>query len=354
MLCGPKAYIIYKLFEATGEVKTMLGQFVPDHQRDGILPYERGLLDILLFDRSTRRNIVWATEDYSSFGETYAADAEIAPELIAKGQTLLIRPRTEKALEEQQARVREKAEVFTPAWVCNQQNNLIDEAWFGRKDVFNRTDGTIWMPVDEPIPFPEKGSRTWKHYVDTKRMEITCGEAPYLVSRSDVTTGEMLPVQRRIGLLDRKLRIVHENTASEVEWITWAIRAVQSVYGFEYHGDSLLLARMNVFLTFLDYYDDRYHRLPEKKLMELVARIISWNLWQMDGMKFVSPCSCKPLVHEEYSLFGKLTIMEPCPGCKDHSAHEHTGVYCKIMDWRAKQSCRYIDLLKGVKQHDRI
>ena len=27
--------------------------------------------------------------------------------------------------------IRGKAEVFTPSWVCNCQNNLVDDAWFG-------------------------------------------------------------------------------------------------------------------------------------------------------------------------------------------------------------------------------
>lgn len=30
-----------------------------------------------------------------------------------------------------------KAEVFTPAWLCNLMNNHCDEDWFGRSDVFN-------------------------------------------------------------------------------------------------------------------------------------------------------------------------------------------------------------------------
>ena len=41
------------------------------------------------------------------------------------------------------------------------------------------------------------------------RMEITCGEAPYLVSRYDTTTGEPIPIGRRIGLLDRKLCVIN-------------------------------------------------------------------------------------------------------------------------------------------------
>ena len=42
-------------------------------------------------------------------------------------------------------------------------------------------------------------------------MEITCGEAPYLVSRYDVVKGEIIPVEDRIGILDRKLRVINEN-----------------------------------------------------------------------------------------------------------------------------------------------
>jgi hypothetical protein len=30
------------------------------------------------------------------------------------------------------------AEVFTPSWICNAQNNLIDNTWFGRDNVFNK------------------------------------------------------------------------------------------------------------------------------------------------------------------------------------------------------------------------
>jgi hypothetical protein len=39
-------------------------------------------------------------------------------------------------------------------------------------------------------------------------MEISCGEAPYLVSRYDTVSGNIISVDDRIGLLDRKLRVV--------------------------------------------------------------------------------------------------------------------------------------------------
>ena len=164
----------------------------------------------------------------------------------------------------------------------------------------------------------------------------------------------MISLESRVGLLDRKLRVVNENTVTQDEWITWAIRAVQSVYGYEFQGDSLLLARENVFITFLEYFYDRYHELPDRKTMEKVARIVSWNLWQMDALKGVVPFSCKPIIEEEYTLFGIERSETPCPGCKDSNIFKHTGVYCRIMDWRDKQSIRYVDLMKGGKKHGRV
>ena len=35
------------------------------------------LLNLLLFDNSTKRNIVWATTDYNELGEYYAPECEI-------------------------------------------------------------------------------------------------------------------------------------------------------------------------------------------------------------------------------------------------------------------------------------
>ena len=75
-------------------------------------------------------------------------------------------------------------------------------------------------------------------YIDSKRLEITCGEAPYLVSRYDASTGEMIDIHKRIGILERKLRVVNENANDETEWMKWAIRAFQGVYGYEYQGDN--------------------------------------------------------------------------------------------------------------------
>ena len=327
----------------------ILTLFNADVLEDTLMEMNQKLLSILLFDYASKKNIIWATEDYAVLGDEYNAEAEILPKLITGEHTTLIQPRISKSKEEQERRVREKAEVFTPTWICNQQNNLVDEAWFGRKNVFNITNEKEWQATVEPIIFPKTGLRRWEKYVDAKRVEISCGEAPYLVSRYDSVTGIELTLQQRIGLLDRKLRIVNENTQTHEDWVKWATRAVQSVYGFEFQGDSLLLARENVFLTFLEYHQQRFKELPDKKCMEKIARIIAWNLWQMDGLKYVIPFSCKPTVWEEKNLFEIVKFEEPCPGCKNSDIGKHNGIYCKIMDWREKKSYRYIDLMKGAQ-----
>lgn len=74
-----------------------------------------------------------------------------------------------------------------------------------------------------------------------------------MCSRYDTVTGEALSVAERIGFLDRKLRVVSERTKSRREWVRWALTALKASYGFEYQGDNLLLARINVFKTFCEH-----------------------------------------------------------------------------------------------------
>lgn len=145
-----------------------------------LLENERTLLEILLQDKTTKKNIIWATDDYAELGEPYGFKQEIRTELITGEQDTLIQPRVEKALEHQTNRTRDKAEVFTPSWICNAQNNLVDEQWFGRKDVFNIQKDMMWKTATDKIIFPDDRQHTWQKYVDAQQLEISCGEAPYV------------------------------------------------------------------------------------------------------------------------------------------------------------------------------
>jgi hypothetical protein len=96
------------------------------------------VLEILLRDHTTQKNIFWATNNYEHLGAQYNSDAYILPELITGENGNIIMPRVHKDKVLQQSRSKEMAEVFTPSWICNAQNNLIDNAWFGKEGVFNQ------------------------------------------------------------------------------------------------------------------------------------------------------------------------------------------------------------------------
>ena len=66
----------------------------------------------------------------------------------------------------------------------------------------------------------------------SNRMEITCGEAPYLVSRYDTVTGRPVPVGSRVGMLDRKLRVIGERINTEEDWFQWDLEALKSAKGY--------------------------------------------------------------------------------------------------------------------------
>lgn len=311
---------------------------IVDIQENDILRIYPDVLEILLCDRTTNKNIFWATNDYEHKGGAYKYNSEISVTAITGRNGRVIKPRVLKTKEEQTERAKGMAEVFTPSWICNAQNNLVDEAWFGRKDVFNIEDSAnkTWQAVATKIEFPE--GKTWQDYVCSTRLEITCGEAPYIASRYDATTGNFIPLQERVGLLDRKLRIVSENVDDKAEWIEWARKAYQNIYAYEWQGDNLLLAREAILITFVEYYQDKFGQAPDLEHIKDIAYIISWNVWQMDGLKCVVPNSCQNEVKVNLTLFGEEVEKEVCEGCRKGGVNKHNGTYCKIIDWSVKDS----------------
>ena len=213
-------------------------------------------------------------------------------------------------------------------------NNSCDEEWFGYKNVFNIPHGHEWIPKPEPIYFANDGD--WQKYVDSRRLEITCGEAPFLTSRYDVVSGDVLQVEKRIGILDRKLRVVNENTNDETEWFKWAKRAFESTYGYEYQGDSLFLARKNLLFTFIENYAFKFNKEPELAQVKQIANIIAWNVWQMDGLSDCVPFSYEEKQENQLDLFGDLPkILLPVP--------------CKIRNWRSDKVYYFKELRGGKK-----
>lgn len=304
------------------------------------------ILEKLLEDKTTKKNLIWGTNNYSKHGKGFSEKDSILFSHLKRRSGWLIQPRVFKPLSQQKLRSKEMAEVFTPSWVCNQQNNLVDEAWLGHPDAFNTTEGKTWTPTKKVV-FDK--TKTWKDYVSDTRMEITCGEAPYITSRYDTVTGNYINTLNRIGLLDRKLRVISENTKRKADWIRFAKIACQSIYGFDFQGDNVFIARVNVLSDVGEFYKDKFgEHLKVSELTEF-ADIIDWNIFQMDGLKFVVPLSCHKKASSLMYLpgFEGDDELEECRGCLEGDNALHSGTYVKIKDWEKNKTMRFIDLGGG-------
>ena len=254
------------------------------------------VLNVLLVNKGSegltdkdKDSIIWASSNVSAFDSWYKPNSPLTEENV---YVCDLRPRVLKNISDKKGRTKNHAEVFTAAWTCNKIINSCDEQWFGRKNVFNTVDDKDkkWTETDK-IVFSNEDGKTWKDYIDTKFLEMTCGEAPFLVSRYDAATGKIIPIHKRIGIIDRKIRVINENTPNitKDKWINLVIRVYENTYGYEYQGDNLLVGRINLLLTFYDYYKDRWGEEPTVKELKSVAHKISWNLFQMDGFTYKVP-----------------------------------------------------------------
>ena len=97
----------------------------------------RGLVGRLLQDKTTRKNLLFASDSYAGYGAGYRDNSQMTEGVMLGFDSCDIQPRVYKAAAEQTERTRKRAEVFTPAWIVNQMNNHCDAEWFGRADVFN-------------------------------------------------------------------------------------------------------------------------------------------------------------------------------------------------------------------------
>ncbi|ETY75065.1 type II restriction endonuclease [Lactiplantibacillus fabifermentans T30PCM01] len=277
------------------------------------------VLDILLIDRTRsttkkNQNIIWANDNYIQFGgKAYAPEAQIKPELVTGVMGSVIMPRALKTRELQKERTKSKAEVFTPTWVVKKQNDAVDKR-------YSADDLETYI------------NRTW--------LEITCGEAPYMVSRYDMDTGVEISLAERVGFIDRKLRRISDEIDERDTWQSLVEAAYKSSFGFEWSGDSLLLARENLLYTYRDYFVHKWNEEPAIEHLKTIAKIISYNIFQMDGLKLIVPLSeiRVKVAQQEISLFD-----DP------DDIHEEwitkPGKRVKVMNW-SKNKMEFFD--KGI------
>ena len=73
------------------------------------------VLQRLLKDKTTKKNIIWATSSYAHLGAAYADDVQMTSEALVGMDAIMLQPRVLKAQAEQQERTKSHAEVFTPS-----------------------------------------------------------------------------------------------------------------------------------------------------------------------------------------------------------------------------------------------
>lgn len=284
-----------------------------------ILEQMPGILDILLIDRTTstpkkKKNIIWANENYVKFGsKAYAATAQMLPELVTGRMGDIIKPRALKSKEMQKERTKSKAEVFTPIWIVQIQNDEVEKKF-----------------INDDL----------ETYVKRIWLEIAAGEAPYMATRYDMESGEIVPITERVGFVDRKLKRISDEVDDKAEWQRLVFEAYKSSYGFEWSGDSLLLARENLLYTYRDFCFQKWSEEPTYGLFEDIAEIISYNLFQMDGLKYIIPLTEKreKILEVQMSLFDGE---EP-----EEQWKTKLGKRVKVMNWETNKM-EFFD--KGVR-----
>lgn len=268
----------------------------------------KSLLQILLKDRTTKRNIVWASPSYKHLGKYFAENQSIQLKSIIGRYGSMIQPRVEKKKYDQVLRTRRRAEVFTPSWLVDKQVQIVES---------------------------ELGNLSLEEYIRTCWMELACGEAPYIVTRYDSITGKVIPLDQRVGFLDRKVQRISQEVDTEEEFIQWSKLAYQAAYGYELQGDSLLLARENLLFTFYEYYENKFGHEPDIKTGRQIADIISYNIVQMNGLTKRTP----------YSADSDAAQLDLFDTVNDET--DHGDKFTLIKNWLTKEYVTIDEISKG-------
>ena len=99
-------------------------------------------LPMLLSDKTTQKNIVFATDSYADQGASFAPEHEITDNLLP---FLDLKPRILKSKEEQALRTRTKAEVYTPKVMVKKMVDMLEQENPGCFDMPDKTFIDLYM-----------------------------------------------------------------------------------------------------------------------------------------------------------------------------------------------------------------
>jgi hypothetical protein len=104
--------------------------------------------------------------------------------------------------------------------------------------------------------------------------------------------------------------------------------------------------------TFIDFYVAKFNKKPSLALTTEIAEIISWNIFQMDGLRYVVPMTChfeNKTLPTQQVLFGEPPAKiskQDCEGCVFNRPLKHNGRYVQIMNWELNKPIKFVELSK--------
>lgn len=188
-------------------------------------------------------------------------------------------------------RPKTRNEIYTPSWVVKKMTTYLNDRL--------KEDADSWMD-----------------YLSMTGGELCCGHAPFLVMRYDAVTLEPIEFKDRYGIIDLKIKTLFEQDLDDEAWVMWLEEIFKSSYGWDIYSDAIVYARCNVFMTFMEAYRLKFGEDPGPLLQRRFLNIISWNIFQMDGLQLT---------------------------------HPDTGQEVKIMDWQNERVIRFKTLKKEKK-----
>lgn len=203
----------------------------------------KSIVKSLVLDKNSGSRIVFGTDIYSSFGEHFGQADTLNASVLAE---INLQPGINRR--------------YLMDFVSSEQCKAANDAYDDASDI--------------------SGESGWYEYIETITVEKDCGEAPYTISRYDASTGEIIPIDKRFGVLDRKMMRINNKAASIEGWQELTETAFKSTYGCEQRGDLLVIARINMLMSYVDYYMEKWKCEPELFRLRSIANILCWNFWQ--------------------------------------------------------------------------
>lgn len=90
-------------------------------------------------------------------------------------------------------------------------------------------------------------------------------------------------------------------------------------------------------MTYDEYLQEYWNRKPTMNELKKLINIITWNIWQMDGLKGTIPYS---KAEEQYR---QMTLFEVY-GMQTEKKSENKQPLCRIYDWRGDKSLEFVSL----------